>query len=306
MAYSANSIYGVQLLDDLHNYFPELLYNSGRFQNVQEVLQYMTSVTRRRFDLFTHGREVYSANLANAHRTVGQQSMDIDSHAPVHQAQSPVQVHMQQAPVPAPVNPTPVATAPSLLQPIIPSTGPNRRAYASLFTSPIPQQPTGQTPAPSQLSSLDALLQLLQPPALTPIITTSYTTTDEDATGWLMSLLSGGRGFGQLPASFLEPIPVFPTREQVHGASTIRMLDASDTTTTCTICQDDMSEGNTIRTLNACHHTFHISCIDTWLTSNVRCPICRHDIRERTGSATEQKDSEDDDGGYNGEDEIEI
>jgi hypothetical protein len=53
-------IYGVQLLDDLHNYFPDLLYNNQRFTTVQSVLQYLTSSTRRRFDLFSYGRTQYN------------------------------------------------------------------------------------------------------------------------------------------------------------------------------------------------------------------------------------------------------
>ena len=334
MAYSAESVYGVQLLDDLHNYFPELLYNSGRFQNVQDVLQYITSVTRRRFDLFSYGREVYSANLANAQRS---HPMDVEQptavqspmqnatitprvpHVPIFTVNAPVATPPQPtAPQPTAASPqhtVPQATVqitpqyvpspyaphepvlPSVLQPIVP-TRPARRTYASLFTQPIPQQPLSHVPPQQSMSGLESLLQLLQPQ---PIITTSYTTTDDEATSWLMSLLSGGRG--GLPASFLEPVPIFPTREQVQGGSTVRILDISDGTNTCTICQDDMSVGNTIRTLNTCQHTFHISCIDTWFVSNVRCPVCRHDIRE-TGGATDGKVGEEDDDQFGDDDEI--
>jgi len=297
MAYSADSIYGVQLLDDLHNYFPELLYNSGRFQSVQEVLQYITSVTRRRFDLFTYGREIYNANLANAQRLhpTGVEPLaqplaqPLSPTAPVPQAT--VQVTTQHAP----------PAHQSLLQPIV-STRPSPRTYASLFTQPMTQSTTQQVSTPPQqqsMTGLESLLQLLHPQ---PIITTSYTTTDEDATSWLMNLLGGGRG--GLPASFLEPIPIFPTREQIQGASAIRTLDVSDGTNTCTICQDDMSVGNTIRTLNTCQHTFHISCIDMWFVSNVRCPICRHDIREIRGGATDQKNGEDAEDEFGDEDGI--
>ena len=45
-----------------------------------------------------------------------------------------------------------------------------------------------------------------------------------------------------------------------------------------------------IRTLTACSHEFHISCIDNWLLNrSVICPTCRHDIRDpalATTSAT--------------------
>ena len=52
-------IYGVKLLDDIHNYFPDLLYNNRRFDTVQGVLNYITSTTRLRFNLFRHGQNQY-------------------------------------------------------------------------------------------------------------------------------------------------------------------------------------------------------------------------------------------------------
>lgn len=45
--------YEISLLDDLHNYFPDILYNSNRFQTVQDVIQYIQNETRNRFDLFS-------------------------------------------------------------------------------------------------------------------------------------------------------------------------------------------------------------------------------------------------------------
>ena len=42
---ASQNIYSVQLLNDLHTYFPELLYNFRRFQNVQDVLGYIRAVS---------------------------------------------------------------------------------------------------------------------------------------------------------------------------------------------------------------------------------------------------------------------
>lgn len=52
-------LYGVKLLDDLHNYFPSLLYDTARFQSVQDILGYITQNTRNRFDLFSFGQRNY-------------------------------------------------------------------------------------------------------------------------------------------------------------------------------------------------------------------------------------------------------
>jgi len=47
----------------------------------------------------------------------------------------------------------------------------------------------------------------------------------------------------------------------------------------CSICQDAYEVGASIRKIVFCQHAFHASCIDTWFTRDVRCPMCRHDIR---------------------------
>jgi len=52
------SIFNVGLLDDLHTYFPDILYNPGRFTTVQELLTYIQDQTRARFNLFDRGRRL--------------------------------------------------------------------------------------------------------------------------------------------------------------------------------------------------------------------------------------------------------
>jgi hypothetical protein len=54
------SIFNVGLLDDLHTYFPDILYNPGRFTTVQELLTYIQDQTRARFNLFDRGRRLAS------------------------------------------------------------------------------------------------------------------------------------------------------------------------------------------------------------------------------------------------------
>ena len=55
------TLYGVGLLDDLHNYFPAVLYDSGRFTSVHELLRYIQISARARFDLFSMGQRAFAA-----------------------------------------------------------------------------------------------------------------------------------------------------------------------------------------------------------------------------------------------------
>ena len=57
-------LYGVGLLDDLHNYFPALLYDPDGFPTVRSVLQYVQQQTRNRFDLFSLGQREYRGRIS--------------------------------------------------------------------------------------------------------------------------------------------------------------------------------------------------------------------------------------------------
>ncbi|KAM7263952.1 hypothetical protein ACFE04_001635 [Oxalis oulophora] len=48
---------------------------------------------------------------------------------------------------------------------------------------------------------------------------------------------------------------------------------------TCAICLSDFIEGEPIRVLPECYHLFHAPCIDAWLDSQPKCPLCRANIR---------------------------
>ncbi|KAK9283108.1 hypothetical protein L1049_011339 [Liquidambar formosana] len=46
---------------------------------------------------------------------------------------------------------------------------------------------------------------------------------------------------------------------------------------TCAICLSEFEEGEQLRTLPECLHSFHAPCIDMWLYSHLNCPMCRAD-----------------------------
>jgi len=81
-----------------------------------------------------------------------------------------------------------------------------------------------------------------------------------------------------VPVDFSEPVAVSPSRAQIDAGSTLHTT-IGESEAPCSICQDAIRTGETIRRLNHCSHKFHQNCIDTWYQRNVHCPVCRHDIR---------------------------
>lgn len=72
----------------------------------------------------------------------------------------------------------------------------------------------------------------------------------------------------------MENVRVVPTQVQIDGA--IVNIDSSENN--CAVCQDSIaSAGVRIR---HCNHDFHRSCLISWFAMSVRCPVCRHDVRE--------------------------
>jgi hypothetical protein len=85
-----------------------------------------------------------------------------------------------------------------------------------------------------------------------------------------------------------EPVVVRPTAAQISAGSAVVTVEDAEPTN-CSICQDSLS--NTHTRLTHCGHRFHTTCISEWFTQSVRCPMCRHDIRDvaPTSSAPESE-----------------
>ncbi|KAJ7961460.1 RING-H2 finger protein ATL33 [Quillaja saponaria] len=48
--------------------------------------------------------------------------------------------------------------------------------------------------------------------------------------------------------------------------------------TECPVCLSVFADGEEVRQLSGCKHSFHASCIDLWLSNHSNCPICRATI----------------------------
>ena len=215
------SVYGIGLLDDLHNYFPELLYNQEAFDS--PVLTYVRRQIRERFDLFSQGERQWRASL--------------------------------------PVSSAAAATGAATAAAASGGFAAHRRAFSRTMATPSPSTPINST-LPTTTNGVSNATS-------TDILTTRLLLT-------LMSIPTGGPLGGD--TSFLQPVVVRPTAEEI-ATNTIVGHIASDEPVSCAICQDTLTPEQEGRKLLGCGHWFHRNCIDTWLTRNVRCPNCRHDVR---------------------------
>jgi len=88
-------------------------------------------------------------------------------------------------------------------------------------------------------------------------------------------------------------VPVRPTSEQLQNASRIiRYGDiVSPLSETCPISLERFEENDIVRQLIPCGHLFCQSQFQEWFENNVRCPVCRYDIRNYVSSNRNQNNN---------------
>jgi hypothetical protein len=278
--------YGVQLLDDLHNYFPALLYDSRRFINVQDVLQYIITATQNRFNLFQRGQQSYRLN---------QLPHDTPTTTPNN---PPMNIVTETIDI------TPLFTTNlnSVMNPLLNSlhvnTNTNSNTNTATATATIPQVNRQQTTVtrPQVSQNYTYSIPLTRNHTIPRIPLSYYQTEFPNVERSMTNEMSGlyddiYSTIRNLIRTDLEPVVVHPTQEQIDSATTLTMVDRHDEESEgegedelCSICQDGYVDGQAMRKINHCSHSFHKSCIDEWFERNVHCPICRYDIRDDTNS----------------------
>ena len=225
--------YSISLLNDLHNHFPDLLYQPQRFRSVPDVLNYVISVANQ--NPFERERNAYQ----QAHAT----------HAP----------HATHA---ASATATATATAPATAT----ATATATDYYQILHGARLPE------------SEIVFSSRAARPASSRTLLGRNWLGGDSSTDTLLTNLI--GQIF-EAPSlhNFLDQsVTVHPTADQIHHHTTLttapRTMDDN-----CAICQDPIEQGQHMRILNYCTHSFHNTCIDTWFTTHVTCPTCRHDIR---------------------------
>jgi hypothetical protein len=225
-----NRPYGIQLIDDLHTYFPAILYNPEQFTSTQGLLQYVQRQVRTHTDIFTRNRTAFHESSA-------------------HQS-----------------TPSPLRTPPSIIRT---SHQNDRLDLAPIFAEMLYPPRT----------STEEELHIQYPPYNTRINNSLNTLSNTILLTELFNTIQTIQSPQpiQIPQT---PVLVRPSLEQITTATVLRQANDTDDESQCSICQDTYTEGQAIRTIQHCHHSFHKNCIDPWFQRNVRCPVCRYDIRD--------------------------
>lgn len=272
---SAEYTYGVSLLDELHNYFPELLYNHSRFSSVNDVLQYIHNMSISRFNLFTYNRNRYIHHQqAQMNGVINQYQPNIPHAWNVSQNQEllfhgarninsrfPISTIPIQYPGP---NITPIQTiqesAPVYLQSSL------RRARNAIRANNVRRQ--------------SSIIEEQEMNRYAGVLTSDIIRSVSDILRETELSGSVPRVHRTTMTEFLAPVIIRPSTDQIDNSTVICLLTESESPVICTICQESMVAGTSIRKILHCNHVFHVGCIDTWMTNNTRCPVCRYDIRD--------------------------
>ena len=86
-----------------------------------------------------------------------------------------------------------------------------------------------------------------------------------------------------LLSTFFTNVPVVPTEQDIQRASRLVLYREIENpiNTSCPISLEPFTADQTVRQLRHCSHIFYENEFNSWFQNNVRCPVCRHDIRSQ-------------------------
>lgn len=287
--------YGYPFLDELHNFFPDFLYNNQRFRSVGDVFAYLNMQMSQRFNLYSAARARHQTpqrppqqqraaatavpyfddmNFIDNRNNINNNNINNNINNNMHSEQyTPNNMYMTpQAAAPPTVPIRRVAPGVS----VVPEARTARRAAmpaVDLFSTEFVIRDGGLSAG--GIAGLAGLASLLMP-------------SQNDQRN-LTDLFAQIPGFG-------DPVVVRPSANEIAAATTIQTQGAAQGEV-CAICQDEIITNCQTRKINHCDHKFHKGCIDTWFAQNVHCPVCRHDIRSMPAEGGQVDEDETDDDG---------
>lgn len=96
----------------------------------------------------------------------------------------------------------------------------------------------------------------------------------------LLRLTTFNHGHSDSPRAGLDrtAISSIPSFQYQKATDCSENSTASTAGADCAVCLSLLEEGDVVRMLPACHHVFHVACIDKWLSSSASCPLCRAEV----------------------------
>ena len=84
--------------------------------------------------------------------------------------------------------------------------------------------------------------------------------------------------------SLFQDVIITPSEEEIDRSTELFEYNPTMelTNTQCPITLEEFQEGDQVRRIRHCGHCFKRTSFDGWFETNVRCPICRFDIRTYT------------------------
>ena len=267
--------YGFGILDELHNFMPEILYDELMFPN--EMLAYFRHRISTLFPQYIRQKSLYTMyGYQQRHTSFNEWRRS----------------RMNQAPTPTSTT-TPMPDIFSTLNSVL---GAGTNIHVDIPGAPVtpPAQINGRRvrlevpPARNADAVVGSPPQIVRrhhadvgfnanllmpenPEALLNLLTTGIFANTFD----VPIVLRDAR-------HVYEDVEVTATAAEIEAGSTLVNQDTIAEDFNCAICQEhthaDSNSSHQWRKLH-CTHAFHKECIDSWLLHSVNCPACRADIR---------------------------
>ena len=143
----------------------------------------------------------------------------------------------------------------------------NRRAYNNNTTARNVRQRAEYNPRSGRMSTRESV------PVNIPLEETINTNNISD-----IFLTALGNNINNL--SF-EPVAVYPSEQQINNACEDVSFNtiSNPINSSCPINLERFTDNSTVTQILYCGHCYNPAALRRWFTSNVRCPICRYDIR---------------------------
>ena len=101
---------------------------------------------------------------------------------------------------------------------------------------------------------------------------------------------SQNNDFSRMLQNFFQPVEIYPTQTQIElSTRRVRYCDIiSPRNISCPISLDVFNDNDIVIFIRHCRHIFNSEELNTWFSSNCRCPVCRYDIRNYNSNASSE------------------